>query len=138
LTYGNSSLLSVNNFKISIVTNWDWGSLYLKYKNEQLNTDDIEEETKKLLLDDDVTKKSGIYPYILTRDEKYLSIRAFTDIMKQKAYELQKGKCRECEKQFELSEMEADHIDPWYKGGKSIEENCQLLCKACNRRKSGK
>ena len=116
----------------------DWGSLYLKYKNEQLNTDDIEEETKKLLLDDDVTKKSGIYPYILTRDEKYLSIRAFSENMKQKAYELQKGKCPKCEEQFDISEMEADHITPWHEGGKTIEENCQLLCKTDNRKKSGK
>jgi hypothetical protein len=116
----------------------DWGSLYLKYKNEKVNTDDIEEETKKLLLDDDVTKKSGIYPYILTRDEKYLSIRAFSENMKQKAYELQKGKCLKCKEQFDISEMEADHITPWHEGGKTIEENCQLLCKTDNRKKSGK
>tara|TARA_Y100001936_G_C16022965_1_gene640653 strand:+ start:282 stop:1364 length:1083 start_codon:yes stop_codon:yes gene_type:complete len=116
----------------------DWGSLYLKYKDEQLNTDEIEEETKKLLLDDDVTKKSGIYPYILTRDEKYLSIRAFSENMKQKAYELQKGICVKCKEHFEISEMEADHITPWHEGGKTTEENCQMLCKTDNRRKSGK
>ena len=39
---------------------------------------------------------------------------------------------------FELSEMEADHITPWHEGGKTIENNCQLLCKNDNRRKSGK
>jgi len=116
----------------------DWGSLFLKYKDKRLNTDDIEEETKKLILDDDVTKKSGIYPYILTRDEKYLSIRAFTDTMKQKAYELQKGNCHECGNMFVLSEMEADHINPWHEGGKTLQENCQLLCKEDNRKKSGK
>ena len=116
----------------------DWGSLYDEYKDMQLDTDKIEKETKKLLLDDDVTKKSGIYPYILTRDEKHLSIRAFTDSMKQKAFELQDGKCVICKKQFKLSEMEGDHIIPWHKGGKTIQENCQVICKKDNREKSGK
>ena len=116
----------------------DWGSLYDKHKDEQLDTKDIEKETAKLILDDDVTKKSGIYPYILTRDEKHLSIRTFTDAMKQKVYEKQAGNCVKCKKHFELSEMDADHITPWAKGGKTIEDNCQLLCKKCNRSKSDK
>ena len=34
--------------------------------------------------------------------------------------------------------MEADHITPWHEGGKTNEDNCQMLCKECNRRKSGK
>jgi hypothetical protein len=116
----------------------DWGFLYNKYKDQVFDTKAIEEETAKLIADDDVTKKSGIYPYILTRDERYLSIRAFTDTMKQKVYERQAGICVKCKIKFDISEMEADHITPWYEGGKTIEENCQLLCKNCNRRKSGK
>ena len=39
---------------------------------------------------------------------------------------------------FKISEMEADHITPWHEGGKTTEENCQMLCKEDNRRKSGK
>jgi len=116
----------------------DWGSLYNKFKNNTYDTNAIEEETAKLILDDDVTKKSGIYPYILTRNEKYLSIRAFSDSMKQKVYEKQKGICPVCKKYFELSEMEADHITPWHEGGKTMERNCQMLCKDDNRTKSGK
>lgn len=116
----------------------EWGFLYNQYKDKQFNTDEIEAEIKKLILDDDVTKESGIYPYILTKDEKYLSIRAFTDNMKQKVYEKQDGNCVKCNEHFELSEMEADHITPWNQGGKTIEENCQLLCKNDNRRKSDK
>ena len=116
----------------------NWGALYNTYKDEKYNTEKIEEETEKLILDDDVTKKSGIYPYILTRDEKYLSIRAFSDATKQKVYEKQKGVCVHCKEHFELEEMEADHITPWHDGGKTIEKNCQMLCKECNRRKSGK
>ena len=116
----------------------DWGSLYNAYKNEVLDPADIEAETEKLILDDDVTKRAGIYPYILTRDEKHLSIRAFTDAMKQKAYEKQARICLVCEGEFDISAMDADHIDPWSKGGKTIENNCQMLCRPCNRRKSSK
>ena len=74
----------------------EWGFLYNEYKDKQFNTDEIEGEIKKLILDEDVTKKSGIYPYILTKDEKWLSIRAFTDNMKQKVYEKQNGNCVKC------------------------------------------
>ena len=116
----------------------DWGTLFNKYKDEILNADKLEKEIAKLILDDDVNKKSGIYPYTLTRNEKYLSIRSFTDSMKQKVYEKQKGICTKCREYFEINEMEADHITPWHEGGKTIEENCQMLCKECNRRKSGK
>ena len=116
----------------------EWGTLYNKYKDVVFDTKVIEEETAKLIADDDVTKKNGIYPYILTRDERHLSIRAFTDTMKQKVYERQNGICVKCGIEFNLTEMEADHITPWHEGGKTTEENCQMLCKNCNRRKSGK
>ncbi len=116
----------------------DWGTLYNEYKDEVYDTKAIEKETAKLILDDDVSNNKGIYPYILTRDEKYLNIRAFTPAMKLKVYEKQKGICPVCGKHFELKEMEADHITPWCEGGKTNEENCQLLCKKDNRRKSGK
>jgi len=116
----------------------DWGMLYNRYKDKVYDTKAIEIEISKLVDDDDVQKKSGIYPYILTRDEKYLSIRTFSNSMKQKVYERQEGICKICKKHFELSEMEADHIDPWHEGGKTEEKNCQMLCKECNRRKSGK
>jgi len=116
----------------------EWGTLYNTYKDEKYNTKKIEEETEKLILDDDVTKKSGIYPYILTRNEKYLSIRSFSDATKQKIFEKQKGVCVVCKEKFEIEEMEADHITPWHEGGKTTDKNCQMLCKECNRRKSGK
>ena len=58
--------------------------------------------------------------------------------MKREAYEKQNGICPVCKKEFEISEMEADHIDPWYEGGETTPENCQMLCKEDNRRKSGK
>jgi hypothetical protein len=115
-----------------------WGVLYNKYKDVVYDTKEIEEETARLIADDDVEKKSGIYAYILTRDERYLGIRAFSDSVKQKVYEKQKGVCVVCKKHFDISEMEGDHITPWHEGGRTIETNCQMLCKDDNRRKSGK
>jgi len=114
-----------------------WGELYNKFKDKKLNTNKLEVEIKDLMQDEDVTKKSGIYPYVLTRQEKYLSIRAFTEKMKREAYERQNGICPFCKKRFEIEEMEADHIKPWREGGKTITENCQMLCKPDNRTKSG-
>ncbi len=134
ITWVNTNFTTKRKFMKGV----DWGELYNKYKDKIYNTKTIEQETAKLINDDDVTKKSGIYPYILTRDEKYLSIRAFSDAVKQKVYESQNGICVKCRKHFDINEMEADHIKPWHEGGKTIEDNCQLLCKDDNRRKSGK
>jgi hypothetical protein len=113
-----------------------WGNLYNERNGAQLDAKRLEAEIADLMLDDDVTKKSGIYPYVLTRQEKYLNIRAFTDKMKRESYERQKGVCVRCGKHFDLNSMHADHIKPWIEGGKTIAENCQMLCKDDNRRKS--
>ena len=71
----------------------NWGELYSQFKDQKLNAVKLETEIKELMQDEDVTKKSGIYPYVLTRQERYLSIRAFTDKMKREAYERQDGIC---------------------------------------------
>ena len=114
----------------------DWGALYDEYYAQTYDTNALEAEIAALMMDDDVSNKRGIYSYILTRNEKHLSIRIFTDSMKRAAYERQRGICSKCQKHFELKAMEADHITPWSQGGKTAPENCQMLCKDCNRRKS--
>jgi hypothetical protein len=116
----------------------DWGLLYNDYKNKKLVPKDIENEVKRLMLDEDVTSKKGIYEYVLTRKEKFLNIRAFTDNQKREAFERQGGKCSFCKKEFTIDQMEADHINPWHDGGKTSSDNCQMLCKEDNRKKSGK
>lgn len=116
----------------------DWGSLYNVFKDKSLDTDKLEKQISELMMDEDVERKSGIYPYVLDKDERHLNIRAFSDNMKREAYEKQKGICIKCKKHFELSEMEGDHVKPWHEGGKTAATNCQMLCKEDNRRKSGK
>ncbi len=114
----------------------EWGFYYNKYKDLKLNSKELENKIATLMMDEDVSRKSGIYEYLLSGNQKYLSIRAFTDIVKRETYEKQKGVCCKCKNKFEIEEMEADHITPWSKGGKSLGKNCQMLCKDCNRRKS--
>lgn len=115
-----------------------FGILYNKFKNKKFDSKILEKEITKLMQDEDVTKKSGIYEYVLTRNEKFLNIRAFTEKEKRETYEKQKGICKKCKEHFGIEEMEADHIKPWHEGGKTISKNCQMLCKQCNRTKSGK
>ena len=115
-----------------------WGFIYNEFKNQTFNTAKIEEEVAQLMQDKDVTNKKGIYEYVLTRKEKHLNIRAFDDNQKREAYERQEGICPICNNHFQIEEMEADHITPWHEGGKTTAENCQMLCKEDNRRKSGK
>lgn len=116
----------------------DWGFLYDNFHTKTLDTNKLEEEIAELMMDEDVTNKKGVYSYVLTRDERYLNIRAFSENQKREAYERQNGICANCGVHFEIDEMEADHITPWHLGGKTTSENCQMLCRDCNRRKSGK
>lgn len=115
-----------------------WGFLYNEFKNINFDHKKLEEEISRLMQDEDVTNKKGIYEYVLTGKEKFLNIRAFSENQKREAYERQKGICPVCTEHYEIEEMEGDHITPWHDGGKTNAENCQMLCKEDNRRKSGK
>jgi hypothetical protein len=114
-----------------------WGELYNTHKDDEIDSSEIEKEITRLMADDDVTKKMGIYSYVLNGEERYLNIRTFSDNQKREAYERQKGICPVCKEHFEIEGMEGDHITPWHEGGKTISDNCQMLCAEDNRRKSG-
>ena len=114
----------------------DWGIFYNKFGSGNYDPKTLEKRIVELMEDEDVSKHSGIYEYLLDGDERHLNIRAFTPKMARAAYERQQGICPKCRKHFEISEMQADHITPWSRGGKTIAENCQMLCADCNRRKS--
>ncbi len=88
-----------------------WGLLFNAHgARTDLDPVRLEAEVQSLMGDEDVTRKSGIYEYLLTGDERKLSIRAF-------------------------DEMHADHMTPWSKGGKTTPDNCQMLCRDCNLKK---
>ena len=124
--------------RLTMMRGVDWGDLYNKYKDAKLDTGEIEKEIKELIEDDEVTNEKGIYNYILSREKKHLSLRAFDNKTKLKTFESQNGICTKCDVKFEYNEMEGDHIEPWSKGGKTIPENCQMLCGPCNKRWSDK
>ena len=70
----------------------DWGVLHNQFKDNEFDTDKLEKHVAKLMQDEDVERKTGIYPYVLDGDERHLSIRAFSDNMKREAYERQDRK----------------------------------------------
>lgn len=114
----------------------DWGSLYNQYHENSYDPAQLEDEICSLIENEEVTNHKGIYYYIFDRKESHLSLREFDEKMKRKAYEQQGGVCPYCKKHFEFSEMEGDHIVPWSKGGKTVMENLQMLCRLCNNTKS--
>lgn len=119
------------------MTSVDWGALYHEHGQSFPDGQELEERVAELMMDDDVTKKAGIYAYVLDGKERHLNIRAFTPAQRREAYERQKGICPVCNEHFTLAEMEADHITPWHEGGKTVADNCRMLCREDNRRKGG-
>ena len=132
-----------------------WGYWYNKFQRGECKgmliektADEIENEILQLIDDGEVQTIKGIYEYLIDGAEKHLSLRTFDDKMKKKIYEDMKHRCPYCDKkidghtypvgktEYDLDEMEADHIIPWSQGGKTEESNCQLLCKWHNAHKS--
>lgn len=120
-----------------------WCSLYNKHHNTSYNSAKIKSEEKRLHEDEDVQQTRNIYEFLLTKDNdpyagKLLHLREFSKRDKLAAYSKQEGICPICQKHFEFDEMEGDHILPWSKGGHTIPDNCQMLCKSDNEKKSDK
>lgn len=114
-----------------------WGLFYNKHgERTDLDPKALEEQVSSLMADGDVTRKSGVYEYVLEGDERALNIRAFDDRERREAYERQKGFCAICGDHFEFEEMHADHIVPWSRGGHTTPDNCQMLCRDCNLKKA--
>jgi hypothetical protein len=122
----------------SVMKGIDWGAIYNKYGATHIDKDDLEQRIHELMQDSDIVNQKGIYWYIFDGDEHHLQLRAFDGNTKRRQYEKQKGICPICGKHFEIEQMEADHITPWSQGGHTTPDNCQMLCRECNRRKSSK
>jgi hypothetical protein len=122
----------------NIMKGHDWGGFYNEHKDDKLNAAKLEQRIVELIDDEEVNSKKGIYEYLLTGNEKTLSLRAFDEKTQVTLYEKQKGICPVCKKHYDMGAMEADHIIPWTKGGKTVPDNCQMLCRLDNRTKSGK
>ena len=133
----------------------NWGELYEKYHKNAYDPEKVNERVQTLMADSDVTKKAGIFEFILGEEKqpKLLNIRAFSANDKRTKYKEQTNKaekegtsnCPACitDKGYKhtnyiwkYSEMEGDHIKPWSKGGRSEHSDLQMLCKYHNSRKS--
>lgn len=121
----------------------DWCHLYNVYHSRAYNSSVMVQEVKRLHEDEEVQKPKGIYEFLLCRDTdpyagRFLNLRAFDKRDKLAAYSKQSGICPICHQPFEFEEMEGDHIKPWSKGGQTVPENCQMLCRDCNGKKTDK
>ena len=110
----------------------DWDALHRAHGDERLSAASLEEDVKRLMSDDEVRNKKGIYAYVLDGDQKHLKLRNFEAGWLRGAYERQGGKCAGCDEGFDFEDMHGDHIEPWIKGGKTEPDNLQMLCAGCN------
>jgi HNH endonuclease domain protein len=133
---------TITNFDLKkfkkIMKGLNWALYYDKYHSTTLDTADLASRISKLILDSDVQKQMGIIPYVLTGDERHLDLRSFPEDIKLAVWEKQHHICLSCKKEFDYEFMEGDHITPWREGGRTVIENCQMLCRECNRRKGGR
>ena len=133
---------AITNFDLKkfkkIMKGLNWALYYDKYHSTTLDTADLASRISKLILDSDVQKQMGIIPYVLTGDERHLDLRSFPEDIKLAVWEKQHHICLSCQKEFDYEFMEGDHITPWREGGRTVIENCQMLCRECNRRKGGR
>ena len=133
---------AITNFEMKkfkkIMKGLDWALYYDKYHNETLDTVEMAKQISALMRDGEIQRQSGIIPYVLTGDEQHLDLRAFPEDIKLAVWEQQGHICPLCGKEFDLEFMEGDHIKPWREGGRTVIENCQMLCRDCNRHKGSK
>ncbi len=131
------STFNIKKFK-KIMKGIDWAKFYDEFHEQALDINDMEKRIADLIGDDEIQKQLGIIPYVLTGDEHYLDLRSFPEKIKLSVWEKQQHKCAMCGKEFDIEFMEGDHITPWRDKGRTVIENCQMLCRECNRRKGGK
>lgn len=134
----------------------EWGSFYEQYHNNSYNPTALQKRVNELYADEYVKNKKGIFEYVLggELDKSLLTIRLFEDSVKKTVYARQTSEAQEkgisncpecakghenvCARIYKFSEMDADHVTAWSKGGSTDIENCQMLCKTHNRAKGNR
>lgn len=134
----------------------EWGRLYDTYHNTPYSVDHITKRVKALQSDESIKSPRNIYEYVLggEQDKRLLDIRIFEESTKKAAYRKQTESAKEkgisncplCAlgdnanktRLYKITEMDADHVTAWSKGGSTTIENCEMLCKTHNRSKGNK
>ena len=134
----------------------DWGELYERFHNNPFDHVEVSRKVAELYNDDRVKDTKNVFEYVLggCLDTRLLNVRVFDDITKHRVYNNQtkaakeKGEsnCPLCavghdankNRIWKLTEMDADHVEAWSKGGATDESNCQMLCKTHNRAKGNR
>lgn len=134
----------------------EWGRLYEQYHKKAYDTKNVSEEVHKLYADPYIKNRKGIFEYILgsSQDTKLLEVRVFDEATKKTVYTKQTAdaekrgisNCPLCAvghdanktKIWKPSEMDADHVTAWSKGGATDIKNCQMLCQTHNRAKGNR
>lgn len=134
----------------------EWGRLYEEYHKKSYDPAKVSAEVHKLYGDPYVKNRKGVFEFILggSTDTKLLDVRVFDEATKKSVYATQTkaaqakdvSNCPHCAighdanktKIWSLSDMDADHVSAWSKGGKSDAKNCQMLCKTHNRAKGNR
>lgn len=152
IDWASSIFLNVENEMCGL----EWGRLYETYHNNSYDIEKVTKQVKELYSDSYIKNRKGIFEYILggCQDTKLLEVRIFDDATKKSVYATQtkqaeeKGisNCPYCaighdnnkNKIWKITEMDADHVTAWSKGGATNINNCQMLCKSHNRAKGNK
>ena len=134
----------------------EWGRLYEEYHKKSYDPKKVSAEVNRLYGDPYIKNPKGIFEFILgsSLDTKLLDVRIFDEATKRFCYARQtseaeikkKSNCPYCaiahdakkSKIWSFSEMEADHVSSWVKGGATLAKNCQMLCKTHNRAKGNR
>lgn len=134
----------------------DWGRLYETYKDTIYDPEKVSDKLRELFTSFEVKDNRGVFEYILggSKNTKLLNVRVFDEPTKKAVYIHQtekaeaegKSNCSYCaighnannSKIWSLSDMDADHVSAWSKGGSTDPKNCEMLCKPHNRAKGNR
>lgn len=134
----------------------EWGRLYETYHNTPYNPTAVSQAVHRLMEDPYIQNRKGIFEYILggEHDTRLLNVRVFDEATKKKVYRKQTeaaqragvSNCPLCAigheanrtRLWKLSEMDADHVSAWSRGGATTIENCQMLCRTHNHAKGNR
>lgn len=147
---------SVFEYTGSEMCGLDWGRLYREYHKNAYSKDKVAERVDALLDDSQVADKKGIFEYVLggEKDSRLLNVRVFDKktikaVYRKQTAEAQEQRVSNCplcaighdanaKRIYKETEMDADHVTAWSKGGATDEANCQMLCKTHNRAKGNR